>query len=103
GSRRNHVVAFARRLERQEVVVAVPRLTIALTRGEEAAPLGEAWGDTRLALPDAADDARYRDAFTGEVVVARDAQLRLADVFAALPAALLVRQPNDVIGDDEDV
>jgi (1->4)-alpha-D-glucan 1-alpha-D-glucosylmutase len=93
GPRANHAVAFVRRLDEHEVVVAVPRLTIGLTRGE-GAPLGDVWGDTRLVLPGTAADNRYRDAFSDEILLAQDAHLRLADVFAAFPVALLVRMPT---------
>jgi (1->4)-alpha-D-glucan 1-alpha-D-glucosylmutase len=90
GARREHVVAFARRLGEEEAIVAVPRLTVGLTKGE-GAPLGEVWGDTFLSLPIGDADATYRDAFTGETLVARDARLGLGEVFAAFPVALLVR------------
>ncbi|HEU5434735.1 MAG TPA: hypothetical protein VFU81_23880, partial [Thermomicrobiales bacterium] len=94
GARRDHVVAFARRLGEREIVVAVPRLVARLVRGADA-PLGEAvWGDDALILP-AGADARYRDQFTGEIVTARSgpdgAVLALSDAFAAFPAALLER------------
>jgi (1->4)-alpha-D-glucan 1-alpha-D-glucosylmutase len=100
GARKEHVVAFARRLHEHEVIVAVPRLTIGLTKGE-VAPLGDVWGDTRLIVPEVDIDTRYRDAFTGEILVAQDAHLRLADVFAAFPIALLVRLPEGGSDDDD--
>jgi (1->4)-alpha-D-glucan 1-alpha-D-glucosylmutase len=91
GARSVNVVAFARRLDEQEVIIVVPRLTLGVTKGEDVTPLGEAWGDTRLTLPDTVGTARYRNAFTDEIVLAQDAHLRVADVFAAFPVALLVR------------
>lgn len=93
GARRGHVVAFARRVDGREAMVAVPLLTAGLSRGADV-PLGEVWGDTQLVLGEGAADARYRDVFTEEILVARDAHLRLADVFAAFPVALLVRTEN---------
>jgi (1->4)-alpha-D-glucan 1-alpha-D-glucosylmutase len=99
GARQDHVVAFARRLDTAEVIVVAPRLTSALTGGDSLAPLGDVWGDTRLAIA-GTGAVRYRDAFTGETVVARDAHLRLADVLTAFPVALLMRVPgdSDVVG-----
>jgi (1->4)-alpha-D-glucan 1-alpha-D-glucosylmutase len=94
GSRQNHVVAFARRSDDQEVIVAVPRLTASLARSDDPAPLGDVWGDTRLTFTDSSDDVQYRDVFTGEINVAQDAHLQVADLFAAFPVALLVRSDS---------
>jgi (1->4)-alpha-D-glucan 1-alpha-D-glucosylmutase len=90
GSRRDRVVAFARRLADQEVIVVVPRLVAGLTR-DGALPMGDVWGDTRLDLADA-EGVRYQDVFTGETIVAQDAHLRLTDVLSAFPVALLTRE-----------
>jgi (1->4)-alpha-D-glucan 1-alpha-D-glucosylmutase len=95
GARRDHVVAFARRLGAREIVVAVPRLVAGLVRGEDA-PIGEVvWGGEALVLPAADAGARFRDRFTGDTVTAKTisdgAALALADVFAAFPAALFER------------
>ncbi len=93
GARQERVVAFARRLDEREIIVAVPRLVASLARGGDA-PVGEAvWGADMLMLPSADEDARYRNVFTGEIVAARAAPegvaLRLADLFAVFPTALL--------------
>jgi hypothetical protein len=68
--------------------------------GEDStvAPVGPAaWGDTELLLPDAAP-ARWRDLLTDRVVAAspRDDRraLRVSDVFAQVPLALLVEDPE---------
>ncbi len=75
GSRRSHVLAFARRFEDQEVVVVVPRLTAGLTKDDDRAPLGESWGDTRLALGDARGGGQYRDVFTGETIIGTEMRI----------------------------
>ncbi len=99
GQAQDHVCAFARRSAEQEVIVAVPRLIATLCRGELSDPVGGAiWGDTGLALPRAADGQTYRNVFTDEVVRTavgdRGRELRLAEVFATVPVALLARMDN---------
>ncbi len=76
-----HVVTFARRHEGRWAVALAPRLTVALGPGF---PIGPVWGDTSIRLPRAAP-GRWRDALTGREV----ATLRIADVLAELPVALL--------------
>ncbi len=93
GLRRDHVFAFARTHDGEQVVVVVPRLVATLVPDGDAPPLGErVWGDTRLALP-AGSPRMYRHALTGEGIRARGdregAQLALSDVFARFPVAVL--------------
>ena len=54
------------------------------------------WGDTHLVLPDAGEDANYRNVFTDEIVGAEPRQegtqaLIPAVIFASFPAALLAK------------
>ncbi|MCU1347442.1 MAG: malto-oligosyltrehalose synthase, partial [Acidobacteria bacterium] len=63
------------------LLVAVPRLTAKLT-GPGKAPLGEAWGDATVAAA-----GQWRNVFTGEELGGE--RLRLADLFATFPVALL--------------
>jgi len=78
GSAAKHLVAFIRGKGR--LVALATRLPVGL-----AAQGG--WGDTLLALPDAADD--WIDVITGESV--RGATPPLAELLARYPVALLVR------------
>jgi (1->4)-alpha-D-glucan 1-alpha-D-glucosylmutase len=60
-------------------------------------PLGpEVWLDTVLLLPGIGTGQRWRNLFTGEVLTATSRQgqgcLRLADVFAHFPVALLLEE-----------
>ena len=80
-----HAIAFARTKGSDRVVVCVPRLSFKLSNGEQPFPLGGIWKDQTLALA----AGHYRDAFTGGVIVS-DGGVKLADVFAAFPVALLV-------------
>jgi (1->4)-alpha-D-glucan 1-alpha-D-glucosylmutase len=96
GTAADHVVAFARRDTENEFITVVPRLVVGLTHKELIDPIGaEAWGDTRLLLPDTEPGTRYRDVFSGETIKAAasedGADLSIAEVFAAFPFALLER------------
>ena len=95
GAKAGHLFAFARRTGEDCAAVAVPRLVARLaadTAGQ--LPLTEAvWQDTRLVLSELDPGLRWRNIFTGEVLVPaeREGQLSLtaAEVFAHFPVALL--------------
>jgi len=70
-------------LRGDDILVAVPRLTTRIA-GVGKLPEGNAWGDTAIAAP-----GRWRNVFTSEELE-RD-RLRLADVFATFPVAILER------------
>jgi (1->4)-alpha-D-glucan 1-alpha-D-glucosylmutase len=85
-----HVCAFARVAEGGVALTVVPRLLA--RRGGETAPLGpEYWTDTAITVP--ADlGTTFVNALTGEPWQARGDALRLGDVFAHFPVALLVSE-----------
>jgi (1->4)-alpha-D-glucan 1-alpha-D-glucosylmutase len=89
GQLAQHVIAFLRKLERQSVLVAVPRFACTLMRNNEKLPLGEAWGSEALLMPD--DRGRsFEDVFTGERrTVSSEGTLRLSEVFERFPVAIL--------------
>jgi (1->4)-alpha-D-glucan 1-alpha-D-glucosylmutase len=108
GSLEDHLCAFLREHDEQQIVVAVPRLTARLLgdapEGPAYGPLQfrpDAWKGTALLLPDRPGQ-RYRNVFTGEViesvrggVAARESArstLPLATLFNSFPAILLVRE-----------
>ncbi len=84
----DNVVAFTRGFGAERLVCCVTRLPYGLTRGERPWAIGDAWGDEEVLLP---WSGRYRDALTGATLTA-DGSLRLAEVFADLPVALLLRE-----------
>ena len=98
GRQSEHLCAFARRRDEQEVIVVVPRLVAGLSKNE---PLGlEVWADTRILLPDVSAKAGYRNVLTDGIVTPSDdvdiAALAVADLFSIFPLALLVREgPNN--------
>jgi (1->4)-alpha-D-glucan 1-alpha-D-glucosylmutase len=96
GARSEHVFAFARALGDDAVIVAVPRMIVALQPAADIPPLGErVWGDTRIELP-AGTASRYRHVLTGECLHARlpgnGPALAAADLFARFPVAVLHAQ-----------
>lgn len=100
GPKRNHVCAFARRQGQQELLVAVPRFFSRLIADGNAPPLGPAiWGESWLSLPALQVGRKYRNLFTGEMILAvpRDGGFALAldEVFANFPVALLREQQDD--------
>jgi glycogen operon protein len=85
-----HVVAFTRGFEQQRLVCCVPRFSLLLTQGKQPFPLGEVWKGIRLPLSHA---GVYRNMFTGETLRA-ERELRLQDVFARFPVALLLKEED---------
>ncbi|MBI4498659.1 MAG: malto-oligosyltrehalose synthase [Chloroflexi bacterium] len=97
GTKRDHVVAFARTLGDQAALVVAPRLVVRLTGGVEQPPQGESvWKDTWLALPHEQVGRRYRNCLTGEVLAVGEYDgapgLPLAALCGHFPVALLERQ-----------
>lgn len=91
GERRDHVCAFAREHSRSQAIVIAPRLPVRLASGKETAPLGEVWGDTRLALGGAQPAPTYRNVLTNQTLSAEGSQIRLSEALRAFPVALLTR------------
>jgi (1->4)-alpha-D-glucan 1-alpha-D-glucosylmutase len=93
GERREHVCAFARALGEERVLVVAPRLVAGLTDFTRAAPLGEVWGDTWLALPRGHDGRAYRNLLTEERLEAEPrgdaSSLPLARICHHFPVAIL--------------
>lgn len=94
GSKAAHVVAFARVHAGKVALVVVPRLTLRLGDGLYRTPLGEeTWRDTSLFLPDQSQASTWRNVLTGGQISATSergaTRLRLAEVFARFPVALL--------------
>lgn len=75
-----NAVAFTRG---DAVLAVVPRLTTQLGRAGSL-PLADAWGDAALDL-----GGRWTNSFTGEIVEGE--RLRLSNVFASFPVAILER------------
>ena len=83
-----HALAFTRALGADCVVCVVPRLSWSLSKNGATFPLATAWGERAVRGLEA---GRYRNWFTGEVLTVQG-ELKLAQVFARLPVALLQRE-----------
>ncbi len=86
GHAAGHLLAFARRRGEAQLVCAVPRFPARLAAGFPLA--ARTWRDTVVALPEGAPSG-WTDVFTGATVDAEAGALRAADLFRALPVALL--------------
>src|SRR5205823_2672650 len=85
GTRRDHVVGFARGDDGAALLTIVPRLSVSLTGQRQVLPLGdEVWEDTSILIPGSSADDTWRNLLTGELLRASDldgrASLRMADV-----------------------
>jgi (1->4)-alpha-D-glucan 1-alpha-D-glucosylmutase len=76
-------IAFAREFERQRIVVLAPRLSSRIG----FPPIGPAWRDTAVRLPEGWSEGR--NLFSGESWTAPEGSFRLAEAFARLPFAVL--------------
>lgn len=92
GTAADHVLAFARRDDRQAVVTIVPRLTLALLEGGSA-PLipAKRWGDTAVRLPEELAGQAWYNVVTGDVVSATDS-IALAEALQHFPVAVLASE-----------
>ncbi|MFS8065127.1 MAG: hypothetical protein ACMG6S_02025 [Byssovorax sp.] len=83
-----HVVAFARTGAERTIVCLTARHGARMSGGAPGWSIGTTWGDRGVALPPARS---YRCALSGRTLPGA-APVRLADVFADLPVALLVSE-----------
>jgi (1->4)-alpha-D-glucan 1-alpha-D-glucosylmutase len=96
GEKADNVCAFARRIGAERTIIAAPRFFASLVSNSQGLPMGEeAWGESSLIVSIAEPGATYRNIFTDEIITARDYKsatvLRLSEVFANFPAAMLER------------
>jgi (1->4)-alpha-D-glucan 1-alpha-D-glucosylmutase len=94
GPAANHICAFARQLERQIAIVAVPRLTATLLGDKRQSVMGaEIWEQTTLEIPADMHCPEFHNVLTHENVrvEASDsgAFISAADLFNNFPVALL--------------
>lgn len=101
GERAAHVLAFARVLEGQMLLVAVPRLTSLLEQIRGGPPLAEVWENTRVDLagvvPDGGGALNWRNVLSGERLRQKGRTLDCTDLFADLPVAVLSYRSRSII------
>lgn len=98
GEHAEHVCAFARVSGNDAMIAIVPRWFDALTRGENAVPLGrETWKNTRVVVSFATSVESWINLFTEEEVACRRADpvasLDVAEILSDFPCALLSGRP----------
>ena len=90
------VVAFARILPDRSAIIATARHTAELIEQRDALPVADAWAGHRIPLPDHPGMSGFTDVLTGRLVEVHRTSgfpyLETADVFALLPAAVLISQ-----------
>lgn len=88
GAQKDHVFAFVRKRGDAWIIVVLAKWLALLMKGERALPIGAVWADTQIEWPQA-PSGRLTDAFTGATIETQ-ASLRVSQLFAALPIAVLV-------------
>jgi len=78
-------VSFTRQLADKWILVIVPRLSSRVG----FPPIGEAWKDTAIQLPEALPVAQAHDLFTCRPVPLQDRQVKLADPLSIVPFAVI--------------
>jgi len=78
-------VSFTRQLADKWIVVIVPRLSSRVG----FPPIGEAWKDTAIELPEALPVAQAHDLFTCRPVPLQDRQVKLANALSIVPFAVI--------------
>ena len=96
GAKKNHVCAFARIHEDRAVVVVIPILVRRLCQDTGTFPFApDVWEDTWVIVPSWRPASGYQNVYTGETLFSTDVEgkqsLRLADIFASCPVAMLER------------
>lgn len=96
GEKTDYVCAFARRIGADSTIIAAARFFTSLIPEPQSLPMGEeVWGDSSLIVPIAEPHAGYRNVFTDEIIAAKNYEdatvLRLSEVFANFPVAMLER------------
>ena len=94
GEHANHVLAFARTDQSESVIVAVPRLSARLLKGDlPLRPGCNVWDDTRIQFSFSSGKL-FRNLFSGSCVRARKngevSELSAGELFADFPIALLI-------------
>jgi (1->4)-alpha-D-glucan 1-alpha-D-glucosylmutase len=78
-------VSFVRRLEDNWIVVTAPRLSSRIG----FPPIGEAWQDTAIQLPETFSVKDAHDLFTCQPIRHHKRQVAVRDVFSVLPFAVI--------------
>src|SRR5207302_1982350 len=81
-------ISFARQLDRDWVIVVVPRLSSRIG----FPPIGERWKDTVIEVPENLLLERGREIFTGRELSIQNRQIRVAEALSGLPFTMVTNQ-----------
>jgi len=89
--KRQNAVAFLRQdsATKHSVLVVVPRFAYSLAHTKPQLPRADAWGKAQISLPDQTPSS-FVNIFTDKEIHAENGSLRLQDIFADFPVAILV-------------
>ena len=92
GSRKEHIVAFARQHHKQAAIVVVPRMCARLMSTEDGLLVKPSlWEDTRVIVSDVHGIRSMRDVFTGETLTLDESNsILISSLLARFPFTLLV-------------
>ena len=92
-----HIVAFARKYEQRQAVIAAPRLCATLLSKHDTLCETAVWGNTHIEIGDATGLC-YHDIFTGHCLSpgsgSQAIRLLAGELFAAFPVALLLSESS---------
>ena len=95
GAQTAHLCAYARSSADCTLIVVVSRWAATLVQGTSAAPVGQAWTDTRVLLPPGIPAGEYTSVFTGRTLLLGEAPdgprgIKVEELFQTLPVAVLM-------------
>ena len=91
GAQKGSILASLRSDGTQAAITIVPIRASTLLSGHDQPQVApESWGDTYLTLPPERAGRQWRNVFTGETISATNGRLRIAEILAQFPVALLV-------------
>ncbi len=88
GERANHVMAFSRKKEQEQILIATGRFYLPLLRSAKD-PIGKCWGETTLQLS-SEYEGMYRDLLTGQTfLIEQKGAVAFQELFSKLPMVAL--------------
>lgn len=99
GPAKEHLIAFSRKLDEEQAVVAAPRFLLSWMGRRLEDPIGTVWEGTALLLEEGQAGVSYRNVLTGERVDAERKNgkilLPLSSIFKTFPLGLLIKQTGE--------
>ncbi len=94
GTQADHVLAYARVLADQVLIVVVPRLLYQLTEGASRLPIGEIWADTQIDLRSLKLEGKLHEILSGGELTLGTEPVAVAELLTAFPVAVWRNAPR---------